>query len=128
LKKVIAIHFLLIYLFSATEFKQLLKLPTVFEHFSEHQLEDNQISFVHFLAIHYLHGSPKDQDYKKDMQLPFKTSSDSCSNFANEIAVSSLQFTILHPLLIIEKKQPLLQNNDTFSSFLSKIWQPPKFC
>ena len=106
----------------------MLKLPAVFEHFSEHQLEDNQISFVHFLAIHYLHGSPKDQDYKKDMQLPFKTSSDSCSNFATGIALSSLHFTILHPLLILEKKQILLQNNDTFSSFLSKIWQPPKFC
>ncbi len=128
MKKAIAIQFLLIYLFSATEVKQLLKLPTVFEHFSEHQLENKQISFVHFLAIHYLHGNPKDQDYKKDMQLPFKSNNDPYANFANEIAISSSYFTLLPPLLVLEKKQILLQNNDTFSSFLSKIWQPPKFC
>ncbi len=76
MKKIIAISFLLVYLFSTTEAKQLLKLPLVFQHFKEHQKENKTISFLHFLKIHYLQGSPRDKDYNRDMQLPFKTSND----------------------------------------------------
>jgi len=44
LKKITAILLLGIYLLAATEAHQLLKLPKVFEHFAEHQLEDKNIS------------------------------------------------------------------------------------
>jgi hypothetical protein len=50
-----------------------MKLPVVFQHFQEHLRMGRKISFGEFLAEHYLHDDPKDPDYARDMQLPFKT-------------------------------------------------------
>ena len=104
MKKISAIFFFTIYLFSTTEAHQLLKLPLIFEHFSEHQKEDKQITFSEFLKIHYLNPPVKDKDYDKDMQAA-----------AESIEISPEKIFFL-------KDQFLL------SSYLANIWQPPKYC
>lgn len=128
MKKIAAILFLAGYLFSATEAYQLLKLPVIFQHYAEHTEEDKSISFLQFLAMHYLHGSPKDKDYDRDMQLPFKTPVD----FSYPITTASvpviLQFSIPEPIEISQSKKAIPQGRFIFSSYLSAIWQPPKFC
>jgi hypothetical protein len=128
LKKASAILFLSIYLLSTTTAAQLMKLPVVFQHFSEHQQENKRISFTRFLAVHYLHGSPKDKDYDRDMQLPFKTSGDCISCIAIAFVSLITPFTISKPVEIKEKKNYIVLNQVITSSYLASIWQPPKYC
>lgn len=128
MKKLISIFFLSIYLFSTTEASQLLKLPIVFQHFAEHSKEDKTISFLQFLACHYLHGSPKDKDYERDMQLPFKTSNDCVSSISPAFVPSMPEISVNKPVELPEKKNSFPKSQFSLSSFLSSIWQPPKSC
>jgi hypothetical protein len=128
LKKASAILFLSIYLLSTIAAKQLAKLPVVFQHYKEHQQEDKSISIARFLSIHYLHGSPKDKDYDRDMQLPFKTSHDCISSIAIAFVSMMVPFTIAKPTETIQKKNYIALNHHIESSYLASIWQPPKFC
>jgi hypothetical protein len=107
--------------------KQLAKLPVVFQHFKEHQQEDKNITIARFLSIHYLHGSPKDKDYDRDMQLPFKTSHDCISSIAIVFVSIIAPFTISKPVEIIQKKNYIVLNQYIQSSYLASIWQPPKY-
>ena len=72
MKRVSAIFFFILYLTSTTEASQLMKLPVILQHYHEHRQQDQKISFIAFLDMHYMHGSPHDDDYERDMQLPFK--------------------------------------------------------
>ena len=128
MKKTTAIFFFIVYLFSATEFHQLLKLPVIFQHYAEHKEEDKSISLLQFLAMHYLYGSPADKDYDRDMQLPFKTSGDCISSVATAFVPLIIQFSIAKPVEISEKKNYVTQDRFLLSSYLSNIWQPPKSC
>ncbi len=128
MKKISAILLLSIYLFSATEIHQLLKLPVIFQHFREHQQEDKRITLLQFLAIHYLHGVKKDKDYDRDMKLPFKTSCDSVSSVAPAFVPIAVQLYIDKPLETNPKKKPVTQDRFSLSSYLASIWQPPKSC
>ena len=126
MKKIITIFFLIIYLFSVTEARQLLKLPVVFQHFAEHQQEDKNISFFHFLCIHYLHGSPMDKDHDRDMQLPFKTSSEFALSVVPVLMTDVATNTLSPQLFIISND--FLHTNDSFisSEFGCNIFQPPR--
>ncbi len=104
----------------------MLKLPVVFQHFAEHQQEDKNISFFHFLSIHYLHGSPMDKDHDRDMQLPFKTSSEFALSVV-PVLVADVEPTILSPLEFIVSND-FVHTNDNFisSEFGCNIFQPPR--
>jgi hypothetical protein len=128
-KKTIAIFFLSIYLFSTTEAHQLLKLPVIFQHYAEHQIEDENISFIDFLDMHYMHGSPKDDDYDRDMQLPFKSSVDCISNISLGFVPAFIEFNFDREVVLFTTKKSFpIRNQYLISSYLSFIWQPPKVC
>ncbi len=126
MKKIIAISFLFIYAFSTTELAQLVKLPLLIEHYQEHKKENNDITLLQFLAIHYTHGNVKDADYDKDMQLPFKTH-DGCIN-ASIAAFVPFNFStsVEKPCTTENKSYPTLKDKFLANSFLSNIWQPPR--
>lgn len=128
LKKAITILFLIIYMFSGIDANQLQKIHVVFDHYKEHQQEDKNISMLRFLAIHYLHGSPKDKDYDRDMQLPFKTTDDCISSITTAFVPLMAQYFIVKPIEIKEKKRFFSHDQFVSSSYLSNIWQPPKSC
>jgi hypothetical protein len=50
----------------------MIKVPVLFFHYLEHLREDPNITFSGFLDMHYMHGIVYDEDYARDMQLPFK--------------------------------------------------------
>ncbi len=106
----------------------MLKLPVVFEHFAEHKKEDKNITFLQFLAIHYLHGSPKDADYDRDMQLPFKTSCDIAASFISAYMPGAVQVSVMQPTVIVQGTKNVIQDEFLVSTYLANIWQPPKFC
>ncbi|MEO5685069.1 MAG: hypothetical protein ABIQ88_20665 [Chitinophagaceae bacterium] len=127
MKKLISIFFLTLYLLSTTEFHQLLKLPVVFQHFEEHKAENSRITFLQFLDIHYMHGSPIDNDYDRDMQLPFKNGVDCISAVLPAFVPLYNQHSIPEPIAIPVKKIFVLKNQFLSSSYLSRIWQPPRY-
>ena len=128
MKRIIALTFLSLYLISTTELHQLLKLPALVEHFSEHQQKDKTMTLWKFLCIHYANGNKKDADYEKDSKLPFKTI-DNCNSF-NHITLLPEQKFCFNTILISTENKVIHKYYPSFSisNYLKSIWQPPKFC
>ncbi|CAN5873170.1 hypothetical protein BH11BAC4_BH11BAC4_05870 [soil metagenome] len=126
MKNLVTIFFLSVYLLSVTEFYQLLKLPLVFQHFAEHRRDNKDISFLQFLDIHYMHGSPHDKDHAKDMQLPFKTTA-VCILAGTPVTIPDSPDFNLPARLFVEKRS-YSSMNDYFvrSEFQCNIFQPPR--
>jgi hypothetical protein len=103
-------------------------MPMIFQHFVEHRQADKNISFVKFLDMHYMHGSPKDKDYNKDMQLPFKSSGDFIYVLASEFVPLNQSFSLTIPVVMVADKKVAIDQNDLLPSYLASIWQPPKSC
>jgi hypothetical protein len=128
LKKLIPILFLFIFLVSVTELHEFFKLPQLVEHFIEHKSEDNKITLIDFLVMHYSDSNHANSDKSKDMQLPFK-SHNKCESITN------IGFNSFHTIQISLKSEPIeinFYNIDSIaylsSAYLSSIWQPPKSC
>lgn len=126
MKRCLSITFLLVYLFSMTELHQLVKTPMLVKHYLEHQKENQKISLIGFLEMHYFSDTPVDADYEKDMQLPFK-------NFHDNHPVNVI-LALPEPLISLESQvlfqedfdRPFIKSQIVTSNFLTSIWQPPK--
>jgi hypothetical protein len=104
LKRLLSISLLALYLISFTEVHEILRLPILFEHYAEHRLQVNDMSFVEFLAMHYETDVAHDDH---DNQLPFKVPGHSFAVLTT--ASHSFQYT-----------------EGSFSSHLEAIFQPPR--
>lgn len=124
-RKVAAILFFSVILLAQTPVQQVLKLPILLEHFKEHRAA-NAISFLEFIKLHYFSGNPKDGDYDRDQQLPFR---------ANDVILMSSTVVLpaqivlaAPPLLFREKTYVLLKPTGLPSLHSFDIWQPPRSC
>lgn len=127
MRKVLAISFLVLYCVTSTELNQLLKIRLLIEHFNEHKTLDEGVSLADFLYMHYTDHDINDNDQDKDMQLPFKSHSD-CSSLTSTAFLT--QQNSLHLCLapVLAERITVYKRSDFQSSYLSSIWQPPKFC
>jgi len=131
MKKWLAICFLTIYIASATEVAQLLRFPLLIEHYFEHKAKSPQLSVIEFLKIHYngdhLENHPHDDDFEEDQKLPFMMHTS--SYYAVFVCPPTIEVEI-HNSSIPKKINTTPIRNDQFidDTFLSSIWQPPKFC
>jgi hypothetical protein len=127
-KNLFVIIFAITHLLTSAQFSELFKLPIVAEHFDEHQTEDANLTIWEFISIHYMHGEVDDDDFDKDMKLPFKS-----LTFSNTYTI-----TFCNPLLDYElPKNVFFKSSDkktifgyqfSFSAdYFNSIWQPPKF-
>jgi hypothetical protein len=126
LRKTIVISILGVYLLSATELHQLVKLPFLVHHYVEHKEKYNQ-SLAEFLHLHYSTHHENENDYK-DTRLPFKSHENCVVITLSPFFVSSpssFSFNVFSSEL---KSYPLYSDNFSSSAFLSSIWQPPKSC
>ncbi len=118
-----------IYLFSATELYQLLKIPAFIDHFYTHQQQNKDLTLLEFIDIHYAHGIVMDEDYEQDMKLPFKTQDSFNYTFlhiGNE--VPKLEVLILRNLRSYKESEAISYVRPFSSnSYLNSIWQPPKY-
>jgi hypothetical protein len=80
-----AIGLFLIYLISFTEFKEVLRLPLLVQHYGEHKAEAGEMSFFEFLAMHYKTDVAHDD---RDNRLPFK---DCSHSFIGQVVVLPIQ-------------------------------------
>jgi hypothetical protein len=121
-----AIALLSLYLFTSTDFSELLKIPQLAQHFKEHQEEEEGITFSEFVFNHYTKGDVYDADRDQDMKLPYKS-----IDFTHAVS-----FTVIPTIISIdflkttdfeELKSPINFYTARFSSEnFSSIWQPPK--
>ena len=113
---------------SLTELHQLVKLPVLVEHFNEHKQKNNDLSLIQFLSNHYAQEDDHDGDEDREMNLPFK-SHDGCINsitiafIPNNFEGLTTKSTFIETRTFSVYHEEFLQ-----STFLSSIWQPPKFC
>ena len=127
-KKLAAILLVSLYIFGSTDAYQFLKLPQFIQHYLLHRQQNNELSLSSFLQIHYNNGPVViDDDFDKDMQLPFKTAESVFSRTVNIIVPvtnCSVQF------------EPVFSCPDFFTGdeivpdfFSGKpVFQPPRFC
>ncbi len=107
---------------------QLLKVPVLVEHFREHNAENSTMSLWDFMVIHYASKRVIDDDYEKDMKLPFKVIDNlSGSTFfwaATEACLLPAFVKAPDVSAIVPVSYDLLIDLDFFSG----IWQPPQIC
>jgi hypothetical protein len=124
-KEKVAIFLLVLYLFGSTDAYQLLKLPQLVGHYVKHKRESPYMTLGSFIKMHYIDPQPFDNDYKQDMQLPFKTVLNVYGrNLPTDVTI--LPRIIFRPPSDDPGLQPVL-NDDIPPSLLSHtIFQPPK--
>lgn len=122
MRKLGFIFLTIMFLVGNTQLVQLLKIPTLFFHFSEHQTESNQISFLVFLSNHYAHMH-NDKDNDRDKQLPFMAY-ESINN--DLIAIEPLLKQKHDVDLPITSIYLVYRPTYTITTFHTSIWQPPR--
>jgi hypothetical protein len=126
LRKAISIVLLTVYLLSTTQLIELLKMPVLVEHYLEHKKQNPSITILRFLDLHYMHGCPRDNDYDRDMQLPFKVPTHSALASVVYIVPSSIP-VLLERAVFREHAKTFPKGSFIYSyNYLSLIWQPPK--
>lgn len=116
---------LLAYLCSATELRELLKLPVLLEHFVEHKGRNSSLDFFDFLSVHYLNVEKHGNADAHDDALPFKTH-ENCHAISMQAAALPVQkIDLNYPETIIKKDFPVNKSSDYFA-YSVLIWQPPK--
>jgi len=124
----LAIFFLLLFLSTNTVFGEVVKLPVFAHHFSEHLQENKNQSLFDFLALHYSkkiehQHNNKHEDHDK---LPFKTADIGISTMVSLLPpISKLVSIKSHELADLE--MPAYKQPNYLNTFLSSIWQPPRF-
>ncbi len=125
--KLMAGLFLALYLFGGTTLHELVKIRAFVAHFHEHRAEDPDLNLLEFIAIHYFNGNIVDDDYARDMQLPFKTA-DLCHFCPTHLAPATAELEIRYLVALHRKCLPAYRPGELPSAHLSDIWQPPKSC
>ena len=126
MKKFFSCFLLIVYLFSFTEVRQVLKLPNLIEHYVSHELRDKNTTLYSFIKMHYLDEQQKDSDYSQDMKLPFKTHDFSFSAITMAVPPKRVEIAFIVKKIFIEKKQHFAYSENFYPSIFQKIWQPPK--
>ncbi|MEP6627280.1 MAG: hypothetical protein ABJA32_04815 [Ginsengibacter sp.] len=120
-----AILFLSIMLFTQTELHQILKFPVFVQHYFEHKAEDPTITLYQFTVLHYFSGNPVDDDYARDMQLPFKTND--CLQAMTSIVIPDQIIFSEQQAAPLTKPFPATHNNWIHSNYIVDIFRPPQF-
>jgi hypothetical protein len=127
LRKCIAISLLLIFLSAHTELHQLLRIPSLLQHFVEHKQADQSISFLSFCKKHYAEENESHavNHHDKHEKLPFKSHDCNVAHHAPVFAQSNtVQFEF--PISISYQDKMMVAEYQYLSTELSNIWQPPK--
>jgi hypothetical protein len=119
MKRYLSVFLLSIYLLSATELSQLLRLPMLIEHYVEHKAENHDLTIFEFVHQHYCEFHLHQNTNEKDTKLPFKSRN------------SSIQLSFFDPISIeiFDRKEftfiPISEYKSVFIDKVSSIYEPP---
>lgn len=74
MKSLVAKLLLVVYLFSYTPLREMIKMPLLVTHYLYHAAAKPETTVRHFFEMHYGDGVAHDADFQHEHQLPFKTS------------------------------------------------------
>jgi hypothetical protein len=103
---------------------ELVKLPTLIEHFNEHQKENPDLSFWEYLVLHYENPIHHSEDHQKHSNLPFGNHHH--DSFSLQVWFSNVA---IPPALTGDFADVRLADSYTMPvnySFSTSIWQPPR--
>jgi hypothetical protein len=116
--------FLAIYLLGATELSQLLKIPLLIEHYTEHKLDNGNLSILSFMYMHYVGDDGDTTDEQKDQNLPFKSAH---FQMQNTVVFSLFKYEL--PKIFVNMNcsvWPVMQSNSLSSIALGSLFRPPR--
>jgi hypothetical protein len=115
-----------LFLVSTTEVYQLLKIPTLIEHYWEHKNLNPEMSLIAFLKTHYEHPI-KDGDFGKDQKLPFVVHEKPLNLVFTYVQNFNFQIQGGDLKKIISHKMPSKDDDHCLKGFVNSVWEPPKF-
>lgn len=124
MNKKAAYIFLAIYLLGATELSQLLKIPLLIEHYTEHKLDNGNLSLLSFMYMHYVGDDGDTTDEQKDQNLPFKS-----AHFQMQNTVVFAVFKYELPKIFVNMNRsvwPVMQSNSLSTIVLGSLFRPPR--
>ena len=124
MNKKAAYIFLAIYLLGATELSQLLKIPLLIEHYTEHKLDNGNLSLLSFMYMHYVGDDGDTTDEQKDQNLPFKSAH---FQMQNTVVFSLLKYEL--PKIFVNTNRsvwPVMQSNSLSTIALGSLFRPPR--
>ena len=125
-KKIASILLLFLYVFGSTDAYQLLKLPALVQHYAYHRQMNPDLALTDFWQIHYNSPIVIDDDFDKDMRLPFKTTQ---VEFSQTIQIIAPPNTNSVEVLPVFKDPYQVVYDEVIPQFLNNksIFQPPRF-
>ena len=124
MNKKAAYIFLAIYLLGATELSQLLKIPLLIEHYTEHKLDNGNLSLLSFMYMHYVGDDGDTTDEQKDQNLPFKSAH---FEMQNTVVFSVFKYELPKIFVnMIRSVWPVMQSNSLSSIALGSLFRPPR--
>lgn len=126
MKKWFIYLFILTYLCTFTEVRQLSKLPNLIEHYISHKALDGEMSVFAFFKMHYIDEQIKDSDYLKDMKLPFKTHDFSGISITLNIPPEKATISLRRNLVFVDDSNNFSYSEKYYPSVFQQIWEPPK--
>ena len=121
MKRLAALCLLFFYLVSFTEFSEVLRLPLLIEHYTEHKSKVDDLSFWEFLVMHYETDVAHDD---QDMSLPFKDCNHSFSGATVVLPVQKIALTEHSEKTILTYTSFYLLHEPQLLA--GDIFQPPK--
>ena len=119
--KTVAYTFLFIFHLEFYPFRELLKMPVLFLHYSDYN--SSTTSFDVFLSHHYTHEADSDQDQDKDRQLPFKNTDNGKVSWTALIPISFEE--VANNTLLMNKAEFLNIRLRGPMEFVCQFFQPP---
>jgi len=107
------------------ELREIVRLPILFEHFTEHKLQNKDVSFLDFIVLHYFSSDVKDADYERDQQLPFRGVQGEELSAPVALPVGSFEGPLPRIADAILKVEMYVSRFHP-SLFQFTIWQPPR--
>ncbi|MDY3318419.1 hypothetical protein PG637_03255 [Riemerella anatipestifer] len=125
-RKSIIYGFIICYLISFSEVREVFKLPILLEHFIEHRNDNPKMSFGQFITLHYLSGDVHDDDYEKDMKLPFKSQNQNISASIVLAMPTSFDFKIKSSKIYKETSQNFGYSDSFTIDNSDLVFHPPR--
>jgi hypothetical protein len=106
---------------------ELAKIPFLIHHFQEHQTENPNITFFHFLKMHYADAAHQQLDASRHGDLPLKNiHAPAFEHFVSYTMPIVLQYALFYSDKI-QFKQYFILKSWHDSQNLKSIFQPPRF-
>ncbi len=126
MQKFWSIYFIFIFMCANTAFGEVLKLPVLFEHYTEHAQKDKDVSFFDFLAKHYgtsINHQHNDKHHDHE-NLPFKTTN---VHFVHVVSLEPPFLFMANTILGYFTNEVIIHHQQAYSNTtINTIWQPPR--